>query len=104
MLSDGLRDQGYHVIEACDADEALTILNTAIPDIIISDVRMPGSLDGLELLRTIRKTQTTLPVIIMSGHLGAAQAKAEGATEFMGKPYSMEAMYEVVRELLGEPA
>lgn len=42
MLSDELRDAGFQVIEACDATEAVSVLNTVQPDLIISDVRMPG--------------------------------------------------------------
>ena len=103
MLSDGLRDEGYHVIEACNADEALTVLETATPDLLISDVRMPGSLDGLALLRAVRGTLTNLPVIIMSGHMNSAQAEAEGATRFVAKPYAMDAMFEAVRDVLGQP-
>ena len=64
MLSDELRDVGYQVIEACDASEALSVLKTVQPDLIISDVRMPGPLDGLGLLALVRETMPTLPVII----------------------------------------
>lgn len=46
-IADVLRDAGHHVIEACDADEALSILKAAEPDLTISDVRMPGTMDGL---------------------------------------------------------
>jgi DNA-binding NtrC family response regulator len=101
MLSDGLRDEGYHVIEACNADEALTILQTAIPDLLISDVRMPGSLDGLELLKTVRHTLGGLPVIMISGHLDPAKAIGDGATQFIAKPYVMETVVEAVRNVLG---
>ena len=101
MLSDGLRDEGYHVIEACNADEALTILKTTVPDLMISDVRMPGSLDGLELLRAVRETLTGLPVIITSGHLDPATAIGDGATQFVSKPYVMEALVDTVRSVLG---
>ena len=100
MLSDGLREDGYHVIEACNADEALIILETATPDMLISDVRMPGSLDGFGLLRAVKEKLTDFPVIIMSGHTSAAQAKLEGADGFVAKPYSMDAMFEVVRDVL----
>jgi DNA-binding NtrC family response regulator len=101
MLSDGLRDEGYHVIEACNADEALTILQSAIPDLLISDVRMPGTLDGLELMKTVRETQSDLPVIIISGHLDPSAAKAEGAIDFISKPYLMETVFQAVRNVLG---
>jgi response regulator RpfG family c-di-GMP phosphodiesterase len=51
IASDALRDAGYKVIEAANADEALAILLSQTPvDLLISDVRMPGSLDGLGLL------------------------------------------------------
>ena len=101
MLSDGLRDEGYHVIEACNADEALTILETAIPDLMISDVRMPGLLNGLELLRAVRETMPALPVIITSGHVDPAEALVEGAAQVVSKPYSMEAVFDAVRSVLG---
>ena len=83
MLSDELRDVGYQVIEACDATEALSVLKTLQPDLIISDVRMPGPLDGMELLALVRETIPTLPVIIISGHLHPSQALTEGATQFV---------------------
>lgn len=100
MLSDGLRDEGYHVIEACNADEALTILKTTVPDLIISDVRMPGSMNGLDLLRTVRESLTSLPVIITSGHLDPVTAISDGATQFVSKPYLMEALVEAVQRVL----
>jgi len=103
MLSDGLREQGYHVIEACNADEALIVLETAVPDLIISDVRMPGSVDGMGLLARVRETLPMLPVIITSGHLQSNLAIADGATQFIGKPYAMELVIDAVRTELGEP-
>jgi len=102
MLSDGLRDEGYHVIEACNADEALTILETAVPDLLISDVRMPGSLDGLELLKVVRETLAGLPVILISGHLDPAIAIGDGATQFIAKPYLIETVVGAVSILLDQ--
>jgi DNA-binding NtrC family response regulator len=101
MLSDGLRDSGFHVIEACNADEALAILETARPDIIVTDVRMPGSIDGLGLLAKVRATFPALPVIITSGHLVSSEALSEGATSFVPKPYHLEAIVEMVQEAIG---
>ena len=103
MLSDELRDGGYQVIEACDATEALAILKTVSPDLIISDVRMPGPLNGLDLLARVRDIFPTLPVIMISGHLHPAQALLEGATLFVAKPYLMGAVVEAVQKVLGRP-
>ena len=97
LLSDGLRDEGYRVIEACDGDEALVILDTVAPDLIISDVRMPGSLDGLGLLAVVKRNLPDLPVIITSAHLGSENALLQGATQFVPKPYTMRLVLEAVQ-------
>jgi two-component system C4-dicarboxylate transport response regulator DctD len=100
MLSEELRDVGYQVIEACDAGEALEILKGLDPDLIISDVRMPGPIDGMGLLALVRETQPTLPVMIISGHLNPRQALIEGATHFIAKPYRLEEVIGTVQNLL----
>lgn len=97
ILSENLRNAGYQVIEACNADEALVLLDTTLPDLIISDVRMPGSLDGMGLLAAIKLIHPTLPVIITSGHFQAMQALAAGADNFVRKPYTFEPMLKVVQ-------
>jgi DNA-binding NtrC family response regulator len=102
MLSDELRDEGYHVIEACDADEALAILGSFVPDIIISDVKMPGSVHGLGLLAVVRETLPTLPVIITSAHLQAIAA-SDGATQFIAKPYRIELVISSLRAAIAKP-
>jgi CheY-like chemotaxis protein len=90
LISDELRDAGHHVIEAVDADEAVIILQTTRPDLIISDVKMPGSMDGMGLLAHVKRSFPELPVIITSGHAGAEEAKAQGASAFVRKPYVSE--------------
>ena len=101
MLSDGLRDVGYHVIEACNADEAQTLLQTVVPDMLISDVRMPGSIDGIGLLKLVREKFPLLPVIVASGHLDPMQVQAAGPTQFFRKPYSMEQLIQSVQAAVG---
>lgn len=103
MLGEELRNAGYQVIEASDASEALAVLNTVASDLIISDVRMPGPLDGLDLLVQVREAWPRLPVIIMSGHLSASEALAKGATGFIAKPYLLDAVIDASREALGDP-
>ena len=103
-LSDGLRDAGYQVIEACGAEEALAILDSVRPDLVISDVQMPGPLDGLGLLAIVRREFATLPVIIVSGHLCPADALADGATQFLAKPYGLDVMLQAVEIEIGKSA
>jgi DNA-binding NtrC family response regulator len=105
ILSDELRDANYDVIEACNADEALAVLKSLVRvDLIISDVRMPGPLDGMGLLAIVRETLPALPVIITSGHLDPSLAKADGATQFLAKPYSMGSIVTAVQDELAKAA
>ena len=103
MLSDELRDLGLHVVEACDADEAVEFLNTRQPlDLIISDICMPGSMDGLGLLKVVKSTLPDLPVIIVSGHLDPGFAMMHGAAQFIEKPFMFDAVIQAVISELGK--
>jgi DNA-binding NtrC family response regulator len=103
LVSDELRNEGYEVIEAVDADEALIILRSLVRiDLVISDVRMPGSLDGLGLLAVVREAFPALPVIITSGHLESRLAIADGAARFLAKPYGMNAVVDAVQTELAK--
>lgn len=101
-LSDGLRDAGYQVIEACNGDEAIEALGSIRCDLVISDVRMPGSLDGIALLAIVRRKFPELPVIIVSGHLRPSAASADGATQFLAKPYALDAIIQAVETEIGK--
>ena len=97
LVSDLLRDAGYDVVEAVDGDEALDILKAGVHvDLVLSDVSMPGSTDGLALLRFVRDNFYKLPVIITSGHLDPDVALAAGAAHFLAKPFNLDKALEVV--------
>ena len=100
LLADELRDIGYQVIEASTADEALDVLRGVTPDAIISDVKMPGSIDGIGLLAAVRATSPRLPVILMSGHVHPDEAIAAGANQFVAKPFRVSAIVEAIRHEL----
>ena len=103
IISDALRDAGYDVIEAFNGDEAVDMLNAAtVFDLILSDVRMPGAVDGLELLRLVREDFPTLPVILTSGHLDPGVAAREGATQFLPKPYLIDRALDLITTALGK--
>ncbi|HZV84808.1 MAG TPA: response regulator [Brevundimonas sp.] len=91
MVSETLRDAGYAVIEAVNGDEALAIIAGEVRvDLVFSDVKMPGPVNGLALLGVIKTSSPDLPVIITSGHCDPALALAGGAADFVRKPYDME--------------
>ncbi|WBH17453.1 response regulator [Sphingomonas radiodurans] len=91
VVSEVLRDAGYDVVEAANGDEALELLRAGVAiDLVLSDVRMPGSTDGLALLAFVRKYHAEVPVIISSGHLESQVALDAGASQFLGKPFRVE--------------
>ncbi len=102
-LSEELRDAGLDVIEAINADEATVALESSVSiDLVISDVRMPGTMDGIDLLRLIKGRYPEMPVIIYSGHYDPAQAIGNGASRFLHKPFVFGEMVEAVRDELGK--
>lgn len=102
-ISDALRDSGFTVIEAFNADEAVRILNSGVSiELMLSDVRMPGTIDGLALLDYSQAKFPMLPVIITSGHLLPDDALAKGAKHFVGKPYLSEDVITLVQSQLAK--
>jgi DNA-binding NtrC family response regulator len=97
FVSDALRDEGYSVIEAINAEEALDIVMAGkAVDIVFSDVRMPEKLYGLGLLNALKDIYPMVPVILASGHLGYKDALAEGATHIISKPYQIETVLRLI--------
>jgi DNA-binding NtrC family response regulator len=88
-VADELRDAGFVVIEVGSADEAWSFLASGgAVDIVLSDIMMPGSMNGRELARRVRATYPVLPIILTS-----ANPWAGGGGEFapiIGKPYDIE--------------
>jgi CheY-like chemotaxis protein len=74
--SEELRDHGYSVIEAANADEALSVLNgpTRI-DLVVTDMRMPGTLDGAALAHHIRTQLPFMKVVMISGQTPAPDVR-----------------------------
>jgi DNA-binding NtrC family response regulator len=103
MLARLLRTQGYHVLQANGAQEARTILDGDRPDLVISDIVMPGD-SGIELRRELTGRWPGLPVILISGY--SAEGPAEFAartpdTIFVQKPFAADQLLALVEETLG---
>lgn len=93
-----LSDEGYAVSTASDAKSAFDFLNQEIPDAILLDVWLTSSTgerqqEGLEILKRIKQTHPSIPILIMSGHGNietAVKATKLGAYDFIEKPLSLE--------------
>lgn len=102
LLADALRQCGYSVIEAVNADEAMDVLESAQQvDLIITDVQMPGSLDGMDLTRYSKQRNPSRPVIVCSGHLSAEASQP--ADMFFAKPYFEAEIIGAAEKLMGTP-
>src|SRR5262245_49757422 len=92
----------YAVSHAGNGRDALELLKTAEVDLVLTDVRMPV-MDGIQLVRAIRRLKPHLPVVVMTG-LGneetAVEALRAGATNYLKKPFRNHELDHVVRKCL----
>jgi len=87
-----LQESGYEAEVASDAEQALGMLETLRPDVVFSDVRLPG-MSGIELLRRIHEFDSAIPVVIMTAYgtiEGAVEAVKLGAFDYLKKPVDLE--------------
>ena len=98
MLSKQLSKEGFEPIEAKDGEEAIELYKVLKPPVVISDVIMP-KMDGLTLLKEIKKIDSQAAVILMTGHGNeevVLKALQGGATNFFKKPFNVK---ELIREI-----
>jgi CheY-like chemotaxis protein len=92
-LADRLASSGLTVLVASNADEAIVLLD-AHPEIevLFTDVRMPGSMDGVRLARHVRDRWPPVKIIVASGMMGAELRDLPPGSLFLSKPYAPEAL------------
>jgi DNA-binding NtrC family response regulator len=102
MLARLLRTQGYAVVQAAHATEARQQLDSNRPDLVISDIVMPGD-SGIELRRSILERWPKLPVILISGYSSEGPAEFAARTPntlFVQKPFAADQFLALVQETL----
>lgn len=101
ILKQALRT--YHVLQAVDGEEAIKIIGSHQPHLVITDLRMP-SISGEELIRFIKKDpHTNIKIIALSGEdWREPVARSAGCDAFFLKPFDLFALREEVKRLLGE--
>ncbi|ABB56886.1 response regulator transcription factor [Synechococcus elongatus] len=103
LITTYLRNSGYTVIGAADAKEALNKVSQFKPDVVVTDVVMPG-MSGFELCRSLKKNPETekLPVIVCSSknqEIDRLWAMKQGADAYVIKPFQQEDLVKAVRSV-----
>jgi CheY-like chemotaxis protein len=96
-----LRQKGFSVRSASNGTEGLAEASSTAPDIILSDIAMPG-MDGIELCRQLRARLPKIPVVLMSGQASAIEPdriRSAGAAALLAKPFTMKQVIELISGL-----
>ena len=109
LLSLVLEGEDRLLLHAFNGEQALQVAERERPDLVLLDVMMPGSLDGFEVARRIRKTPeiSNCPIVFITAKVQEQDRKMafdSGGDAFIAKPFSLEMLRETVQEYLGEAA
>jgi two-component system, response regulator PdtaR len=95
-----VRDSGFTVLEASNADEAIAILESRSDiRIVFTDVEMPGSMDGLKLARAIRGRWPPIELVLTSGRSAFREADLPERGRFLAKPYQSHRVADILQQL-----
>ena len=102
LLTLVFESDGHSIRTAANGREAVDLVASEAPDVIVSDVRMPD-MDGIEMLREVRKTHADLGVVFMTAHASVEAAREAfklGADDFITKPFDVEELMLIVKRTL----
>jgi two-component sensor histidine kinase/CheY-like chemotaxis protein len=102
---DMVEDAGFIAIEAGNADQALSILESRSDiSLLFSDIQMPGSMDGLKLAYVVHERWPSIKIILVSGKVALSDTDKPTNSRFFGKPLNMEQMIAELQEMVGAGA
>ena len=88
-----LQDAGFEVLDAADAEAALALVrDRADIAVMVTDVQMPGPLDGLTLARVVRTLRPQVRIVVTSGGLRLGEEDLPGGVAFVPKPYAVDGL------------
>lgn len=96
VTAEHLADFGYQVSQAVNADAALDLLGRDRPDVLVTDLVMPGAMDGLQLAREARRRWPELPIVLVSGYSKWADAARAEGFPLVSKPYDVADLSDVI--------
>jgi len=103
FVTEMLAFEGFDVTAVETGDDGVVVFETMRFDLLLTDVRMPGAKDGLDLATYARQKDPGLPVVIVSGfadELSARLQKLSGRTIFLKKPFRIDELLTVIRAYL----
>ena len=99
---DIVEDAGFHSVEAVNADEAMSILESRSDiSLLFTDIQMPGSMDGLKLAHTVHNRWPGIKIILVSGQVKPSEAERPVDSRFFGKPLGMQQMITELQTMVG---
>ncbi len=101
-ISQWLALSGYETETFARAEDALKVLGPDYPGIVVTDIKMPG-MDGMQLLRRLKASDSALPVVMITGHGDvpmAVEAMRLGAFDFLEKPFDPDRMSKLVKQAM----
>lgn len=99
-LSERMQMRNLETDVALNGEQALKLVDEEIPDVMVLDLKMPG-IDGMEVLRRVRKTYPDVQVIMLTGHgseKDEKEARRLGAFEYLQKPTEMDKLLETIKK------
>ncbi|MGR3623097.1 nitrogen assimilation response regulator NtrX [Pseudophaeobacter sp.] len=104
LISDILEDEGYATRKAGNSEDCMTQLNHEPPALLILDIWLKDSqMDGIDILKTVKRDNPEVPVVIISGHGNieiAVAAIKQGAYDFIEKPFNIDQLMVVIRRAM----
>jgi CheY-like chemotaxis protein len=102
VIVEYLRVKDINVTEAEDGEQALQMIESLKPDVILLDLIMPV-MDGFEVLETLKKLENKIPVIVITAYLKGntfQRCKELGAKGFLNKPVKMQELYNLLSQVI----
>jgi CheY-like chemotaxis protein len=100
-VAEVVTDAGFSPVEAANADEAFAILqNRSDIALLFTDIQMPGSMDGLDLARTVHDRWPAIKIILVSGRVEVSEHERPVNSRFFQKPFAMRQMIEGLQEMI----
>ena len=104
LVSDILEDEGYATRKAANSEECIAAFEAAPPSLLILDIWLKDSqMDGIDILKTVKRDHPEVPVVIISGHGNveiAVAAIKQGAYDFIEKPFNIDQLMVVIRRAM----